>query len=762
MKNVEILAPGGSKEGIYAAVYSGADAVYTGINRFSARAFADNPTVEEMCEILDFAHLHDKKIYLTANTLLTEDELEGSFYSQIRPLYEAGLDAVIVQDFGVMDFVREHFPGLDIHASTQMSILTGEAAELLKPYGVTRVVPARELSFDEICNMRKKTSREIEVFVHGALCYCYSGQCQMSQVIGGRSGNRGMCAQPCRLPYTVDNKNCGYILSPKDMCTLARVGELIQAGVDSFKIEGRMKKPAYAAFSSYLYRLYADASLAGKTVHDREVRRDIKRLADIYNRGGFSEEYLFEPSKKNIIYAKKNGHYGVCVGEVEKVNSHTVEYRLAEPTYAHDVIEFRNENGERVYEYTLKEGADRSERVTARYKKGCKLRAGQKLYRTKNSELLQEISNRIEEGKRDSKIKLQGVFTAVCGDEVSLELCYRDHVCRVTGVRAEKAEGRPVRAEDIEKRLYKTGVSEFEFERLTVHVPDNVFIPLGSIAALRRRGFEEIRACICGLFRREAGGNLPRGNKQDPAGKKRERKGADRYTIVRVADFGQIEGVKCCEKTNATNTRLHLKLDEFPADTWERLSWETGDFVYYLSLPAVLRTKNAEQFLALWDQFGSCFHAERCRGMIVNSIDALPVLKKLKQQGCWELLAGPGLYCWNRRSAHVYRSMGMSGNVYMAYGRTAVMTTEGCVRREIHGCQRGAANRACTHIRTPKGDEFTAVNYCEYCYNVIYEKDPSWHEPDQWSGAGGIPEIAFSFEHAAEVRKVLDQWNYLL
>ena len=131
MKNVEILAPGGSKEGIYAAVYSGADAVYTGINRFSARAFADNPTVEEMCEILDFAHLHDKKIYLTANTLLTEDELEGSFYSQIRPLYEAGLDAVIVQDFGVMDFVREHFPGLDIHASTQMSILTGEAAELL-------------------------------------------------------------------------------------------------------------------------------------------------------------------------------------------------------------------------------------------------------------------------------------------------------------------------------------------------------------------------------------------------------------------------------------------------------------------------------------------------------------------------------------------------------------------------------------------------------------------------------------------------------
>lgn len=325
MNRIEILAPGGSKEAIYAAIFSGADAVYTGTDRFSARAYAQNPTVGELCEIIDFAHIHEKRIYLTANTLLTEDELEGSFYACLSPLYEAGLDAVIVQDFGVMDFVRRHFPDLAIHASTQMTLLTAETANLLKPYGVTRVVPARELSIEEIARMREKTELELEVFVHGALCYCYSGQCQMSQVIGGRSGNRGMCAQPCRLPYVLEefghtdreqNNWKGYFLSPKDMCTLGQVGALIQAGVNSFKIEGRMKKPAYAAFTSYLYRLYADAYLAGRTMDDAEVSRDVKRLADIYNRGGFSRGYLFEPSKRNMIDIRRNGHFGVRVGEV--------------------------------------------------------------------------------------------------------------------------------------------------------------------------------------------------------------------------------------------------------------------------------------------------------------------------------------------------------------------------------------------------------------------------------------------------------------
>ena len=256
--SVEILAPGGSVDGIYAAMLHGADAIYTGTQRFSARAFADNPSVEQLCDVLDFAHVRDKKIYLTVNTLLTDEELEDHLYDLLLPLYDNGLDAVIVQDIGVMQFIHEAFPALDIHASTQMTIVTADGANQWKPYGVTRVVPARELSIGEIAQMRKHTDLEMEVFVHGALCYCYSGQCMMSQSIGGRSGNRGMCAQPCRLPYRLSSGKTGYYLSPKDMCTLGQVGELMDAGVDSFKIEGRMKTALYVATVARTYRKAID------------------------------------------------------------------------------------------------------------------------------------------------------------------------------------------------------------------------------------------------------------------------------------------------------------------------------------------------------------------------------------------------------------------------------------------------------------------------------------------------------------------------
>ncbi len=802
MKKIEILAPGGSKEAIYAAIYSGADAVYTGTDRFSARAFADNPTVEELCGILDFAHLHDKKIYLTVNTLLTEEELEGSLYALIAPLYEAGLDAVIVQDPGVMDFIGQNFQGLAIHASTQMTIVSGAGADQWKPYGVTRVVPARELTIGEIAQMRRKTDLELEVFVHGALCYCYSGQCQMSQVIGGRSGNRGMCAQPCRLRYTVNGKDGGYILSPRDLCTLGRVGELIEAGVDSFKIEGRMKKPAYAAFTSHLYRIYADAYLAGVTKSDAEVAHDVRRLADIYNRGGFSAGYLFEPSKNNVIDTSRNGHYGVCVGEVVNVTPRAVEYRLTERTHAQDVLEFRDKKGHAVYEYTLKEGADAPARVTARYQKGSAPRAGQKVYRMRNNQLLQQISDIIDDGKKNGKIKVRAVFTAECGRPVTLTLFYRDFRCEVAGARAERAEGRPVEAEDIKKRLDKTGGSEFVFERLEVHVPDGIFIPLGSIASLRREGLERLRASICGTFHRTAGklsgelpvqgaGKLSEGPVVRTAGKPVEERvdepigqvhSHSAFTMIRVADIEQLQAARACAHVTADRAAFHLKLDEFAPDTWEQLSRETGDLPYYISLPAVLREKNTDRFLSWWGQCGQELAAGNLAGVIVHSMDAFPVLSRMPGVKGREILAGEGLYLWNRRTARVYRHFGISGRLYTAYGRTRVMMSEGCVNRELGRCRQAEWDKSRNTIATPKNDEFLVVNYCHYCYNEIYENMPSWqvpsgrmseghkperhrperHDPEKYLLSDNvIPEIAFSLEDASGVRKVLGQWNFL-
>ena len=259
-REIEILAPAGSYESLKAAIAAGADAVYVGGNRFGARAYANNFSEEELLEAIDYVHLHGKKIYLTVNTLLKEKELERELYSYLLPYYRQGLDAVIVQDPGVLRFVREYFPSLPIHASTQMTITGADGARFMEEQGVERIVTARELSLQEIKEISEKTSLEIESFVHGALCYCYSGQCLYSSLLGGRSGNRGQCAQPCRLPYKVDGKT-SYVMSLKDLCTVEFIPDLAEAGIYSFKIEGRMKKPEYVAAVTSIYRKYADLYL---------------------------------------------------------------------------------------------------------------------------------------------------------------------------------------------------------------------------------------------------------------------------------------------------------------------------------------------------------------------------------------------------------------------------------------------------------------------------------------------------------------------
>ncbi len=245
-KQVEILAPAGSYDGMRAAMNAGCDAVYIGGSSFGARAYADNPDTGVLLRAIDEAHIRGKKLYLTVNTLLKEDELAGQLYSFLEKYYLQGLDAVIVQDVGVLHFIHEHFPKLPIHASTQMTLTMAQGANLLKDYGVTRLVASRELSLKEIQILRENTKLEIEAFVHGALCYCYSGQCLMSSIIGGRSGNRGRCAQPCRMPYQLflgDKKLSSdqekYLLSPKDINMAALIPEFIEAGINSFKIEGR-------------------------------------------------------------------------------------------------------------------------------------------------------------------------------------------------------------------------------------------------------------------------------------------------------------------------------------------------------------------------------------------------------------------------------------------------------------------------------------------------------------------------------------------
>lgn len=307
MNRVELLAPAGSLETLKVAVNAGADAVYVGGQMFGARAYADNFDNDELIEAIEYAHVHNKKVYLTVNTLLKDKEIEKHLYEYIKPLYENGLDAVIVQDIGVLNIIKTYFSELPIHASTQMALAGAGSVKLLGEMGVSRIVTPRELSLDEIKNIRDNTDMEIESFVHGALCYCYSGQCLFSSIVGGRSGNRGRCAQPCRLPYDVlegdkvANRNEKYVISPKDMCTLELLPDIIESGVYSLKIEGRMKKPEYTAGVVRIYRKYIDRYLLFGKKEYQVSSQDIQDLYDIFNRNGFNKGYYNTHNGRDML-----------------------------------------------------------------------------------------------------------------------------------------------------------------------------------------------------------------------------------------------------------------------------------------------------------------------------------------------------------------------------------------------------------------------------------------------------------------------------
>lgn len=298
-KDFELLAPAGSLEILKGVIESGADAVYVGGSMFGARAYANNFTEEELLEAIDFAHLRGVKVYLTVNTLIKNSEF-SKLYDYLLPYYKRGLDAVIVQDLGVVKAIHEYFPSMEIHTSTQMTVTGADGVRFLSQFGVTRVVMAREVSLAEMKRIHEETGMEFEAFVHGALCYSYSGQCLFSSILGGRSGNRGRCAQPCRLPYTVEGKKDEYILSLKDMCGIKALDKLHDAGVYSLKIEGRMKQLEYACGVVKYYRSYIDSM---KPVTDA----DYDRIKALGNRCGFTDRYYFDHNGSDMVtYVKPN------------------------------------------------------------------------------------------------------------------------------------------------------------------------------------------------------------------------------------------------------------------------------------------------------------------------------------------------------------------------------------------------------------------------------------------------------------------------
>lgn len=681
---VEILAPAGSTESMRAAVNAGADAVYMGGSRFGARAYADNPDETDFLKAIDYAHLHGCRLYMTVNTLVKQKEL-GQLYEYLLPYYEGGLDAVIVQDMGVFALIRQCFPCLPIHASTQMTVTGYRSAKLLKELGAARVVTARELSLPEIAEIRDQVDIEIESFVHGALCYCYSGQCLLSSLIGGRSGNRGRCAQPCRLPYDLagaSGRQQGgrnrpeerYLLSLKDLCTLELLPDILEAGVCSLKIEGRMKSPRYTAGVVSIYRKYVDSFLS----HGREGYRvdpaDKRMLLELFDRGGFTQGY----------YRRHNGR---------------------------DMVALREKPA----------------------------------FREGNQALFEQLDRQYVEPLKQEPVS--GHVTVREGEPAMLSLTTRPHrqerpvQVTVTGAVAVTAQNQPLSEEKLKKQMKRTGNAPFYFENLTAELSGSCFLPVQALNELRRTGIEQLEQRLLSAFHRRA----EEGQENPPAvSNKKKPEQEIRQAMPRI--HVSLEEIQLLE--TAVNQpevdEVYLDSVGFGAEVWRdsvEQCHRKGKRCA-LVLPHVFRREAEAYFTA----HGKALRDAGFDELVLRSLEETVFLK---EAGIIQipLVFDSSLYVMNHLAAEqmimagadrltfpleqnsreleelaaAVRARGPRSLELVAYGCLPAMVSAQCIVQTTRGCTR---KPELLKMKDRTGKELPVKNHCRFCYNTIYNPSP--------------------------------------
>lgn len=729
-KRVELLAPCGSYESFLAALNAGADAVYLGGRQFGARAYAENFSQEELVCAIQRAHLYGVKVYLTVNTLVKEREFSG-LYRYLLPFYEAGLDGVIVQDMGVFCSLRRQFPDLKLHASTQMTITGAYGAACLKELGCERIVPARELSLREIKEIKRQVPVEIETFIHGAMCYCYSGQCLMSSMIGGRSGNRGRCAGPCRLPYRTAGRE-GYFLSLKDMNMLEYIPALIEAGIDSFKIEGRMKKPEYVAGVVSVYRKYIDRYYAGLSGEHFFIEpEDRKLLSELYIRSETGSGY----------YERRNGK-GMLT--------------LDQPGY----LEANPELLAKLREKYVKEPP----KMPVRFLAVC--RENEPLY---------------------GEVRFQDrMCTDSEGGEIRLS---------VTGEPVERADKRALEAEEIREQLRKTGGTPFAVEECTVEAGEHVFLPVSRIKGLRRsllqkiyeyygaRNGGEMEAARQGESGGTAAGALKcLARKSDLNGREQaaenENKDANAPGLtVMVQTREQFE--EAFSALEGTKEYLIADADLYLEEEAIREKLSGGKVRWGIRCPVIIR-KSDEAFLK---KLRSVLEADAPEIVYCATIDMFAWLKNTSCRG--KIAGEASLYAWNGEAAafwgkelvrvstplelssrEIKELSGAARNVTLeapVYGRAPFMVSANCVKLSAGGCDKNRKRYATLTDRY--GNVFPVYTNCAHCYNMIYNCLPTSCLEDLWMlMEDGIRafRIDFTTESGEEVRKVIQTFRRVL
>lgn len=686
-RKTELLAPAGSFEILKAVIHAGADAVYAAGNRFGARAYAANFTTEEMLAAIDYVHLKGKKLYLTVNTLLKEREIH-ELYDFLCPFYEAGLDAVIVQDMGVLHFIRNHFPDLPIHASTQMTVTGAYGAKLLLANGCRRIVTARELSLAEISHIYQMTGAEIESFVHGALCYSYSGQCLLSSMIGGRSGNRGRCAQPCRLPYEfcetpgksmTRRQQENYPLSLKDLCAIFLIPELIESGVHSLKIEGRMKQAEYAAGVTGIYRKYLDLYEDNPRQRYQVSDEDYQKLLDLGNRCGFTDGYYKKHNGRDMVTFHKPSH--------EKNQGHG--------------------------QFIIPKNAAHRE-----------------------------------------KEKIKGILRLSINNPASLVLEYKGIQAEVTGSIVQNAQKQPLARQTVLEKMAKTGNTPFQFGQLEVELEENSFLTVGALNELRRAGIDRLTELILQKYRRQlpdnplaaqngqkASGNIPSCNQQNQDVTMQRRQPCEQplETTLPLSVLTETLEQFAVSLKQPEAARIYL---ESSALSRNRLCRELANLTAkahkagktcYLALPHIFRMETVKWYETNWQQISGA-----ADGYLVRNLEELSFLQEMgvppaRIQGDYPLyvFSREAIRGWEELSLQQYtlpvelnarelRDLG-SGGEMIIYGYQPVMFSAQCLLKNINGCSH---KENIFYLKDRYGKLFSVKNYCEGCYNIIYNISP--------------------------------------
>ena len=736
---LELLAPAGSFEGMKAVISAGADAVYMGGTKFGARAYADNPDDDALTEAIDYAHLRGRRVYLTVNTLLKDREM-SSLYDFLKGPYEHGVDAVLVQDFGVLSFIAKNFPDLPIHASTQMTVTGGYGASFLREHNVTRIVPARELSLPELTQMARKSSLEIEVFIHGALCVCYSGQCLYSSMLGGRSGNRGRCAQPCRLLYLKDDRTgfdgsgsildqplARHFLSPKDLCGIDSLPELYSAGIASLKIEGRMKQAEYAAGVTSVYRHYIDMVKEDPASFKVE-QADRDLLYDLYNRTGFTDGYLHRYNGPEMMAPVK-----------------------------HELTD--DETARRHEAYAVMRG---------RYV------------------------------EKESTVPVKMTARVVHGEELSLELAAPGGNARITSVTAEAALKRPMSESAIRERLARTGGSGFTVDEINVETDGESFVPLVALNELRREGLAVLSADILSRYRRKAEGRRDDILTRSGVSKTYEtdmvlRDEPDEGSAAGHAFFDNKDGVQTRQMSMVsasvfTPEQLDAVLKtEYIATVYlesSMIASESDPFGFAMEMLSKVRESGKEAWIALP-------HIERdghewplrtmsrelieagFKGFLVRCLESAAFY--IENDMAANIRADYSLYTMNDEAERFLRDLGINGmtaplelnrrelaarnnsdSEMIIYGYVPLMVTVQCLQKNTKGCTKDSP---CHTLTDRMGVKFPVKSQCVFCYNIIRNSLPLYladmaKEVGEM-GFGGM-RLMFTDEDRSQTREVLE------